>query len=381
MSEEEYKKAAQIIVKAGMLPFPITDTLLEIMRNIYTDEEITFINAAFKRKVSQTMDELIKSSKMSKDKILELTTSLAKKGALFNQPSSSGVVVYRLLPFINVGVFEYVFMGELKHTEEEKRLADLFAKLLNEVKDVVQDKYDMFMPVFQKMPPMDRTLPITERTEPGQEIQITINEAVEVPQEKVLASQNIEELINKFDDIAVAHCFCRNHRILLDQPCKQEPPNECCFTFGKSARFVVEQGFGRKISKDEAIEILKETEKAGLVHKAYHPAGDVARDETSLCNCCKDCCGTFLLWRNGATPMVNATNYLAKVNLELCKGCGTCAEKCPVDAAKLNDENKSEINEPWCIGCGICARFCPEGAISLLEGPRIVSVPPPKLKN
>ncbi len=380
MSVEEYRKAAQIIVKSGMLPFPITDTLLEIMREIYTDEEINFINVAFKRKVSQTMDELLKSSKMSQEDISRLAKSLAKKGALFYQPSSSGIVIYRLLPFIMVGVFEYLFMAKLEHTEREKQLADLFAKLLDEVRDVVQAKYEMFVPVFQKMPPVDRTVPITENVGTGEEIQISVNESVDVPQEKVLGTQNIEDLIKKFDDIAVAHCFCRNHKELLGTPCKQESPEECCFTFGKSARFVVEQGFGRKIDKEEALDILKATEKAGLVHKAYHPGGDIAREETSLCNCCKDCCGTFQLWRNGATPMVNATNYLAKIDVEKCQGCKTCEEKCPVDAIKVNDDNKSEVKEAWCIGCGVCAHFCPENAISLLEGPRLVSVPPPKLK-
>ncbi len=380
MSAEEYKKAAQIIVKAGMLPFPLTDTLFKIMHLIYTDEEVNFINLTFKRKVSQTMDELLKSSKLPKDKILELTASLAGKGAMFDQPSSSGVIVYRLLPFISVGIFEYIFMKKVEHTEREKALADLFKKLLDEVKDTVQGKYDMFMPVFQKMPPTDRTMPIKENIGSGKEIQVAVNEAVEVPQEKVLGAQSIQDLIKKFDDIAVAHCFCRNYQLLLNKPCKQDSPEECCFTFGKSARFVVEKGFGKKISKDEALDILMATEKAGLVHKAYHPGGDIARDETSLCNCCKDCCGTFLLWRNGAIPMVNATNYLAKVDVEKCKGCGTCVEKCPVDTVVLNDEKKSVIKPEWCIGCGVCAHFCPEDAISLLEGPRVVSVPPPKLK-
>ena len=33
-----------------------------------------------------------------------------------------------------------------------------------------------------------------------------------------------------------------------------------------------------------------------------------------------------------------------------------------------------DINK--CIGCGVCAALCPEGAISLLEGKRIVNVVP-----
>jgi len=55
-------------------------------------------------------------------------------------------------------------------------------------------------------------------------------------------------------------------------------------------------------------------------------------------------------------------------------------EKCPVDAIEGDDNNKAERNAEWCIGCGVCAHFCPENAISLLESPRKVFIPPPRLR-
>jgi len=380
MSEEKFKKAARLIVKSGMLPFPVTDTLLEIMMLLYEEEEIDFINKTYRRKVSQTMEQLIKSSKMSEEEILKNVNSLAKKGALFISKSSTGLMIYRLLPLIMVGIFEYTYMKKIQYTEEEKNIAVLFKKLFEEVRDTIQDKYDMMIPMFKQIPPVDRTIPIFKNTE-GDEISIDINEEIEVSPESILPSQKIEEIIDKFDDIAVGHCFCRHHKDLLGESCKIGASRENCLTFGKSARFTVEQGFARMISKEEALKILKEAEEQGLVHKAYHPFGNVSKDETSVCNCCKDCCGTFELWKNGVLPMVNATNYLAKTDEDLCVGCGTCVEKCPVDAIELNDDGKAERNENWCIGCGICAHFCPEGAISLLEGQRTVFVPPPKLRN
>ncbi len=60
MSEEKYKKAARIIVKAGFLPFPISDTLLEILKILINENELDLI-FAFKRQVSQTMEQLKKS--------------------------------------------------------------------------------------------------------------------------------------------------------------------------------------------------------------------------------------------------------------------------------------------------------------------------------
>jgi len=155
---------------------------------------------------------------------------------------------------------------------------------------------------------------------------------------------------------------------------------ENCFTFGKSARYVAEQGFGRLVSKEEALEIMKNSEDDGLIHKAFHPHSDITKTETSICNCCKDCCGTLEWWRMGIVALINSTNYLSQVDPDLCVGCGTCVEKCPVDAIKLNDSEKAEVNAEYCIGCGVCAHFCPENAISLLEGMRKVYVAPPRLR-
>ncbi len=234
----------------------------------------------------------------------------------------------------------------------------------------------MFLPIFNNLPPIDRTIPFTGKGVSGKELQISINEEVEVPEEHIVITKTVEELIEKFDDIAVGYCFCRQHEDLLGNSCKQTELRENCLTFGKSARYTVEQGFQRMITKEKALELLKASEEAGLIHKAFHPHSDISKTETSICNCCKDCCATFGLWREGVIPLINSTNYLASVNGDACVGCGTCTEKCMVDAINLNDNDIAEVNKDICLGCGICAHFCPEGAISLLEGMRTVYVPP-----
>lgn len=378
MSEERYNKAARIIIKAGSLPFPINDTLVNIIKEMINEEDLAFIDA-FRRKTSQTLEELRKSSKMSDEQILRHVKSLAKKGYIFNQPNSKGVMVYRLMPLVMVGAFEYSFMGRIHHTPEEKALAELFAKYFDEVEDFIQANYDNIIPMFEKMRPFDRTLPILEQNVSGNEIQIKVNKELNTPEEVILPTQNIEDLIEKFDDIAVGHCFCRNHKDLLGEPCKQTELRENCFTFGKSARYVSEQGFARLISKDEALKIMKESEKDGLVHKAFHPHSDIQREETSICNCCKCCCGTLEWWRGGMTAMINSTNFLSSIDKDLCTGCGICIEKCPVEAIKLDTEDIAIVNEKICIGCGVCAHFCPENAVALIEGMRRVYVPPPKM--
>ncbi|MFX1570103.1 MAG: ATP-binding protein [Promethearchaeota archaeon] len=380
MSEQNYKQAARVIVKAGMFPFPITDTMIKILKLLINEEELELI-MAFKRTSSQTMDQLKQSSKMPEKKIESLITSLAKAGLIFNQPNSGGVMVYRLLPFVMVGVFEYTFMNKLEFNEKEKKLAKLFTQLFEDLSVFIQANYDTIAPFFKNLPPYDRTVPILDKSVSNEEIQISINQEIDVPEEQIIPTQKVEEIINKFDDIAVGHCFCRHHKDLLGKPCKTTKLRENCFTFGKSARYCVAQGFARTISKEEALKILKDSERDGLVHKAFHPGSKITRDETSICNCCKCCCGTLEWWRMGVTALINSTNYLCQIDKDKCIGCGTCMEKCPVDAIQGDDNNKADCNEEWCIGCGVCAHFCPENAISLLEGMRKVFVPVPRLRN
>ena len=380
--EEKYKSAAGVVCKQGMFPFPVNDTTISIMKHVVEDnpDELDFI-CAFNQKSSQTLEELRSSSELSDEKIDQFGTSLARKGLIFNQPNSAGVMVYRLLPLMNVGLMEYKFMGELKGDEKERQLAELFQKLYDDVKDQVQENYDNLVPMLKSAPPVDRTVP-TRVTEDGKAIRIIpLDKTVEVPEEFILPSQSVEDIIDKFDEIAVGHCFCRQRRKVLGDPCATDAPVINCFTFGKSARHTAAQGFTRMITKEEAREIMKEAEEAGLVHKAFHPGSKESRPETSICNCCKDCCDTLHLWRDGVFPLINSTYYLSVIDPDACSGCGICVDRCPTDAIELNDDQEAERNENACFGCGICARFCPDEAISLKEGLRKVTILPPRLRQ
>jgi NAD-dependent dihydropyrimidine dehydrogenase PreA subunit/predicted transcriptional regulator len=370
---KKYKRAAQIINGAGGTPFPISDTLITILKHIVPDEEDLAFIKFFKRKTSQTMEQLKETSNLSEEEILRNVKKLAKIGLIFNQPNRHGLMVYRLMPFIDVGVFEYTFMGALENNEENRELARLFQKLTTDVKDKLKQDYDVLLGFLKNRSPVDRTIPFTENKTTGAEIEIIVDLSLDVPEEQILPVQKVEELLEKFDDIAVGHCFCRHHHDLLGDPCKQTDIRENCFTFGKSARFTAEQGFTRLISKDEALDIIRRSDEDGLVHKAYHPHFDATKDETSLCICCNCCCGQA----GSETFNVNKTHYIARVDQKACTGCGICVENCHTGTMYLNDDNIAYIGD-LCIGCGVCAHFCPEQAISLKENERIVRFAPPR---
>lgn len=371
--EKKYKLAANAIGSAGGTPIPANDTVLKLLRYYIDEDELDLVIAFLGRK-SQTLEQLKESTSLCEVDIIAKANVLASRGVIFNQPNSKGVMVYRLLPLVNVGIFEYTFMGKIDHSDRNREISKLFHQLFAELTDAVQNNYDSLVPFLLKAPPVDRTVPLTDNRATNKRVHVIVNKSLTVPQERIVPTQEVGALIEKFDDIAVGHCFCRHHKDILETPCRQTDQRENCFTFGKSARYTSKQGFSRMVSKQEAHDILIKAEQDGLVHKAYHPNSDILREETSVCNCCSCCCGNSV--ENMIAPITNATNYLALIDERLCTGCGTCIDRCPTGAAFMEIDGKAQRKEDRCIGCGVCAGFCPENAVSLLEGQRIVRIPP-----
>jgi uncharacterized protein (DUF362 family)/NAD-dependent dihydropyrimidine dehydrogenase PreA subunit len=54
-----------------------------------------------------------------------------------------------------------------------------------------------------------------------------------------------------------------------------------------------------------------------------------------------------------------------KADPELCNGCGTCIEQCPVSALSLGEDSIPAVNPDTCIVCFCCQELCPEKAITL----------------
>jgi heterodisulfide reductase subunit A-like polyferredoxin len=71
--------------------------------------------------------------------------------------------------------------------------------------------------------------------------------------------------------------------------------------------------------------------------------------------------------RNG-TPMLASSGYVARVDEDLCIGCGDCVEYCQFHALHLHDEH-SLVDEDACMGCGACTGKCAQGALSLCREP------------
>lgn len=199
---------------------------------------------------------------------------------------------------------------------------------------------------------------------PPQMRTIPVNKSIEV--ERHVASYNqVEAIVNEAEPpFLVLECICRINEKLRRKPCKRTKRGETCMAFGQMAAMAVKRGHGREITREEALEILHENEREGLV---FQPSG-VQKPEF-ICSCCGCCCGMLGLQKKLPHPVDFWTSsFCAEVNEDACTGCGKCVQRCQVDAVKLTGSDGSAgINLSRCIGCGLCVTTCPSKALRLVE--------------
>jgi NAD-dependent dihydropyrimidine dehydrogenase PreA subunit len=362
---DKWYKAARSIIRAGNMPFPANNpTLFKLLKLLITEEQAEFIASVFRRP-NLNMEQIKKRTDLDEEAINKMLNNLMDGGIITGTESrSSGIMVYRLMPPYP-GLFEFTLMRGNKE-EKDYKVAALFERLFDEISDITQTNYENVVPQYKNFPPIDRIVPVEE-------------EIGDIAGETVIPFEEVTKIIEKYDDIALAHCYCRHQKDLLGDPCKATDKRENCLLFGKSAKFAIDHGFGKAVSKKEVKKVVLSAEDDGLVHKVFHIQLNIDKEEEALCNCCKCCCGIFRLFYKGVLPYHCYSSYIAYINDENCIGCGTCVQMCPMETIELED-TIAVLNEDKCIGCGICVHNCPEEAIILKRtGTREVFVPPPRL--
>jgi ferredoxin len=137
----------------------------------------------------------------------------------------------------------------------------------------------------------------------------------------------------------------------------------------KEAEDFITKGLAKKINLEKALEALKRSHEAGLVHITYTFKGKEKPEV--ICSCCSCCCHSMsALIRFGMPNAVIESKYIATNNPETCLDCGTCVERCQFKARHMKNE-KMSFNSSRCFGCGLCVSTCPTQSISLIERARV----------
>ncbi len=347
MIEDIYRQLAVHLSALGM-GYPVTEDVEEILRANFTPEEAE-VAMALPTRVAPlqlvTVDDISGKVSFSREELANILERLAKRGLLFSGKTKEGEKGYALQQ-LGYG-FPQSFFWSGGETPHARNMANLIVKYFN--RRVTADAYG------------------GSKTKPFR--YIPVGEAIDHEMQAVYTYDMMEKVIEKAKVIAVAYCPCRMIAQLRGRGCSH--PLEVCMKYDELAQYLIERGFAREITKEEALQLIKKCEEAGLVHFVDNAMGDIKH----TCNCCGCACWSVGSIKRRKIPrdIIMATYYIRYTDPDECTGCGDCVEVCPVDAITL-EGGLSVVDEDWCIGCGICVAQCLTSAAKLRR--KLDQVPP-----
>jgi len=351
MAEIDYYEDVRQKLTLGPLYAPNHKKIIELMKIFWTEEEIEILSHFDSADKSISLRGLEKRSGIPKDQIKAILEPLVKKGTI-----SHIATKYCLIPLLP-GIFEKYFIARADTEENQKKAAEIYRWMFKELLPSLF--YETGLKIFRPRLPVD-----------AKEKLIKIDESIPV-ESQILPFELIMQLIEDYDDFSYITCQCRLIGDLTGEPCEVAPAEMGCFLAGTIAQGAIKAGAPR-LNKEEAIEYLKKTEKAGLIHSCV--ADNTVESTLFVCNCCSCHCGALVAAKEHKYSATIASNYVPRIDGEICTKCDTCLKKCPMGAIYHiypNQPDKSDehmkIREEYCIGCGVCATNCPNNAIKLVK--------------
>jgi len=349
MNDEVYRQLGETMVKRGAgsqsMNLPEYD---EMLRFLFTPEEAEVQNAMPAERF--TPDAVAKETGRSEEEVTVILEAMADKGLCMSYVRE-GTRFYFGSPLIP-GIFEYQFMRGTK-TDRDYEIARVINKYRKAMAKVAAD---IGAVLHRAVYPGSRVIPV-DRT-------VKAEAAVQTYDQVMTYIENSEP-------IAVTTCYCRHEALLVDEQDTCGMPNEVCMQFRSVAEHIIERGLGRMVTKEEAMDIMRQAEEAGLVHATVN-----TQRIDFICNCCRCHCAILEGTLRQPKPAEAILHTFApSFDSELCTVCGICVDRCPAEALILGSADMPDWNQDRCIGCGVCASGCPEEAITLVE--KIGALVPP----
>jgi electron transport complex protein RnfB len=338
VNKKVYRKLAERL-DAFPIGFSATGSGVELrlLARIFTPEEAAL--AGVMDSTPELCDEIAARAGVDPKVARHTLEAMARKG-LIGKREGEGQVTFGLWPFIGA-----VYEQQLPRMDAE--LAELFEQYYQETRggSMVKDT-----------PPVHRVIPVEE--------------AVPIDIE-IFPYEHASRLVEEARSWAVRDCICRVQQRLIGKGC--DHPVEVCLLFAPVAGVFDDSEIDRPISREQALDILRQAEEAGLVHCAYNFREGLHH----ICNCCTCAC-MFLrgVAEFGHLTGVAHSDFRSAVDAGLCTGCGDCTERCQFGALSVPDE-VCVVDRSRCVGCGLCTTACPTSALRLERLPEGERTPPP----
>ncbi|NVM30842.1 MAG: 4Fe-4S dicluster domain-containing protein [Candidatus Helarchaeota archaeon] len=357
--EQAYKKLRDILM------MPKSKFSVDLLQIWYNEEDIQILTAGPFKTVFMdryTIEEYAKKTGIPEEKVRESFNRCASRGVLFyyisRKDGKKKFMLYPLFP----GILEYFLVNTNVSIDERRKLVKM-----------LENNEQMTLNLFAQISDFTIFRVVPGLKPPANERLIEVDKTLQVDKTQILAYQDVEEIVREAgkieNNIAVLPCMCRTEAMMMKRSPECERTLDNCFVIGIPSKFIVEEGIGRYVSVEEALAILRQAEKEGLIHNTQNTVDK----QGFICNCCPCCCGVFrLILKYHYWDILQKSDYIPVINNEKCKKCRICVDICPLYALMyhLGDaEDKSQdyisVREDICIGCGLCASNCPHGVINL----------------
>jgi H+/Na+-translocating ferredoxin:NAD+ oxidoreductase subunit B len=340
--DELYKRLA---ARLDQLPhgFPPTESGVElrILRRIFSPAHAEL--ALRLMPIPETAEAIAVRLAQPVEELRSTLDAMVRQGEIMAMPVR-GEKAYGLAPFV-IGIYEF-------------QLPRMDAELAGMVEEYLPT---LLRTVGGAKPALARVIPVNSRID---------------AQAQVLAFEDIRALIAAARSFNLQPCICRTEKAVLGQPCSH--PIETCLLFSAQEDAydgTLPSGYGRRVSRDEALAVVDLAEREGLVHCTYN----VRKEHMFVCNCCSCCCGFLRAVKDFEAPhMLVRSNWVSAIDPDVCTACGACAApRCPMDAVAEHD-GAFAVDEGRCIGCGVCTTACPTAAVTLRPRRHSEQTTPPK---
>ena len=277
-----------------------------------TDEQIALLMAIKGAMKPNFLGGIARRAGIPKDKARTMLQELTEIGLLVQViVPKVGLEIY-LQPLYTPGVFEFLLLNE-PFCRAHPEIAYAFEQHATDS----QTEHAMNTPMgagIMRVIPVEAAIPA---------------EAQQIDNERV--SHYIE--LNA-DHLCALPCQCRRVRKLMNEGAG-DPDESFCLFMGHCADMFIRLGRGKKLTKEEAYEMMRHVEEVGCVHQITTLESG---NTFAICNCQPESCLALGVTQYYNTPAFSQSNYVAEIDKDKCVACGQCTDKCANNAIKMGQK-------------------------------------------